>query len=136
MRRWIRLVSAHVWDRKKKPCAITFIYLLTTCQPCYQESRAPVLAVDPPPITPTLDIKMSLTWGLPLSHSPQSGKLYLVNLGIPKNIYKEVGIKFSSPFGAKFVIPLHDAWKVFWLIWMGEFSWLLLWSTRNVQWQP
>ena len=37
------------------------------------------------------------------------GKLYLVNLGIPKNIYKEVGIKFSSPFGAKFVIPLHDA---------------------------
>jgi len=86
------------------------------CQPWHraatawaQESRAPVLAVDPPPITPTLDIKMSLTWGLPLSHSPQSGKLYLVNLGIPKNIYKEVGIKFSSPFGAKFVIPLHDA---------------------------
>ena len=38
-----------------------------------------------------------------------AGKLYLVNLGIPKNIYKEVGIKFSSPFGAKFVIPLHDA---------------------------
>ena len=24
--------------------------------------------------------------------------------------YFQVGIKFSSPFGAKFVIPLHDAW--------------------------
>jgi len=86
------------------------------CQPWHraatawaQGCRAPVLAVDPPPQPPSLDIKMSLTWGLPLSHSPQAGKLYLVNLGIPRNIYKEVGIKFSSPFGAKFVIPLHDA---------------------------
>jgi len=84
------------------------------CQPWHraaiswaESNRAPVLAIDPPPHPPPLDIKMSLAWGLPLSYSPQSGKLYLVNLGIPKNIYKEVGIKFSSPFGAKFVIPLH-----------------------------
>lgn len=85
------------------------------CQPWHraaiswaESNRAPVLAIDPPPHPPPLDIKMSLAWGLPLSYSPQSGKLYLVNLGIPKNIYKEVGIKFSSPFGAKFVIPLHQ----------------------------
>jgi len=85
------------------------------CQPWHRAAiswaegnRAPVLAIDPPPHPPPLDIKMSLTWALPLSYSPQSGKLYLVNLGIPKNIYKEVGIKFSSPFGAKFVIPLHQ----------------------------
>ena len=51
--------------------------------------------------------KMTLTWGLPLSHSPQAGKLYLANTGIPRNIYKEIGIKYSSPFGAKFVIPLQ-----------------------------
>ena len=50
---------------------------------------------------------MTLTWGLPLSHSPQAGKLYLANTGIPRNIYKEIGIKYSSPFGAKFVIPLQ-----------------------------
>ena len=54
-------------------------------------------------------VKMSLVGGLPLAHQPEAGKLYLANLGIPRNIYKEVGIKFSSPFGAKFVIPLHDA---------------------------
>ena len=53
-----------------------------------QGSRAPVLAVDPPPQPPSLDIKMTLTWGLPLSHSPQSGKLYLANLGLPRNVYK------------------------------------------------
>ena len=55
---------------------------------CVQGSRAPVLAVDPPPQPPSLDIKMTLTWGLPLSHSPQSGKLYLANLGLPRNVYK------------------------------------------------
>jgi len=86
------------------------------CQPWHraatkwaQGSRAPVLAVDPPPQPPSLDIKMTLTWGLPLSHSPQSGKLYLANLGLPRNVYKEVGITWRSPYGAKFVIPLHDA---------------------------
>ena len=53
---------------------------------------------------------MSLVNTTNSQHYVQAGKLYLVNLGIPRNIYKEVGIKFSSPFGAKFVIPLHDAW--------------------------
>ena len=42
-------------------------------------------------------------------HYSQAGKLYLVNLGVPRNIYKDANIKWSSPFGAKFVIPLHDA---------------------------
>ena len=50
------------------------------CQPWHRSvsswagtSRAPVLALDPPPHPPALDIKMTLTWALPLSHSPQSG---------------------------------------------------------------
>jgi len=84
------------------------------CQPWHRSAtawaeacRAPVLAIDPPPHPPALEVKMTLVGGLPLHHPQEAGKLYLANLGIPKNIYKEVGIKFSSPFGAKFVIPLH-----------------------------
>jgi len=84
------------------------------CQPWHRSAtawaeacRAPVLAIDPPPHPPALEVKMTLVGCLPLHHPPEAGKLYLANLGIPKNIYKEVGIKFSSPFGAKFVIPLH-----------------------------
>ena len=84
------------------------------CQPwhraavCWAETkRAPVLAIDPPPHTPALTVKMALVGNLPLSHPKEGGQLYLANLGIPKNVYKEVGIKFASPFGAKFVIPLH-----------------------------
>lgn len=68
---------------------------------------APVLAIDPPPHPPAFPVKMTLVSGLPLPHPPEAGKLYLANLGIPKNIYKEVGIKFNPPFGAKFVISLH-----------------------------
>jgi len=84
------------------------------CQPWHRSAtawaeacRAPVLAIDPPPHPPALEVKMTLVGHLPLHHPPEAGKLYLANMGIPKNIYKEVGIKFSSPFGAKFVIPLH-----------------------------
>ena len=35
------------------------------------------------------------------------GKLYLCNLGIPDSYYNDVGIDYKSPFGHKFVIPIH-----------------------------
>lgn len=72
------------------------------------ENRAPVLALDPPPAgTPAVDTKFSLVSVLPLAHSLDNGKLYLCNLAFPQQVFKEVGIKYSSPFGPKFVIPLH-----------------------------
>lgn len=72
------------------------------------QNRAPVLALDPPAIsTPGIVTKFSLVPVLPLSHSADNGKLYLCNLGFPTRIYKDVGIKYRSPFGPKFVIPLH-----------------------------
>ena len=52
-------------------------------------------------------VKMTLVGGLPLRHPSEAEKLYLAILEIPKNIYNEVGIKLSLPFGAKFVILLH-----------------------------
>lgn len=84
------------------------------CQPWHRSavawaaaSRAPVLAIEPPPYEPPLPTRMTLMSVLPLAQPPQAGKLYLANLGIPNNIYKEAGIKYASPFGAKFVIPLY-----------------------------
>lgn len=73
--------------------------------------RAPVLVLDPPPQPPPFPVKMTLLSGLPLLHPLEAGKLYLANLGIPRNIYKEAGIKYASPFGAKFVIALHPREK-------------------------
>ena len=37
------------------------------------------------------------------------GKLYMVNLAIPAKVYKDVGIGYASPFGAKTFIPLHGS---------------------------
>jgi enhancer of mRNA-decapping protein 3 len=72
------------------------------------ENRAPVLALDPPPAgTPGVDTKFSLVSVLPLAYSLDNGKLYLCNLAFPQQVFNEVGIKYSSPFGPKFVIPLH-----------------------------
>lgn len=71
-------------------------------------NRAPVLALDPP-VNGSHGIltKFSLVPVLPLQHSPENGKIYLCNLGFPLQIFQEVGIKYQSPFGPKFVIPLH-----------------------------
>lgn len=72
------------------------------------QSRAPVLALDPPSIgTPGIITKYSLLPILPLSHSLNNGKLYLCNLAIPQKIFKDLGIQYNSPFGSKFVIALH-----------------------------
>ncbi|XP_067015635.1 enhancer of mRNA-decapping protein 3 isoform X2 [Anabrus simplex] len=72
------------------------------------ENRAPVLALDPPPDgTPGVDTKFSLVPFLPLAHSPENGKLYLCNVACPQQVFKDLGIKYTSPFGPKFVIPLH-----------------------------
>jgi len=86
------------------------------CQPWHRAAIqwaeglvCPVLALDPPACPPPLPTKMTLVpGGLPLAHHTTGGKLYMANMGIPRQVYKEVGIEYRSPFGAKFVIPLHS----------------------------
>jgi len=70
-----------------------------------------VLALDP--LTPDkakaeLNIKASILPGLPLWYPDDScGKLYMANLGLPVKVYKDVGISFTSPFGAKTCTTLN-----------------------------
>lgn len=72
------------------------------------KNKAPVLALDPPSVgTPGITPKFSLLPVLPLPHSSNNGKLYLCNLGFPIEVFSDVGIQYISPFGSKFVIPLH-----------------------------
>jgi len=72
-------------------------------------NRAPVLAIEPPASgTPGILSKFSLLGALPLSHSVDNGRLYLCNLALPDKVYIDVGITYKSPFGPKFVIPLHS----------------------------
>lgn len=91
---------------------------------------ASVLAVDPPPCgIKDVAIKYSILPILPLSQDSSTsaaaaaagtstataktttnncGKLYLCNLGIPDKFYRDCGIKYKSPYGHKYVIPIHS----------------------------
>ncbi|KAM4036754.1 enhancer of mRNA-decapping protein 3 isoform 1-T3 [Anomaloglossus baeobatrachus] len=74
------------------------------------QNRAPVLGIDPPVADPEQGIhaKWSLQLGLPLALGEQAGRVYLCDIGIPQKVFREVGITYHSPFGCKFVIPLHS----------------------------
>lgn len=90
-----------------------------------------MLAIDPPPCgIKDVAIKYSILPILPLIQDPSTsaaatttnkqtttsektstnncGKLYLCNLGIPDKFYRDCGIKYKSPYGHKYVIPIHS----------------------------
>ncbi|XP_069546449.1 enhancer of mRNA-decapping protein 3-like [Brachyistius frenatus] len=75
------------------------------------QNRAPVLGIDPPVSEQhqTVEAKWTLSLGLPLTLAERESRVYLCDIGIPKQVYQEVGISYHSPFGCKFVIPLHPA---------------------------
>lgn len=75
------------------------------------QNRAPVLSIDPPVSgqAHAVEAKWSLSLGLPLPLSEGAGRVYLCDIGIPRQVFQEVGMKYHSPFGCKFVIPLHSA---------------------------
>lgn len=75
------------------------------------QNRAPVLSIDPPVSGQgqAVEAKWSLSLGLPLNLAEGAGRVYLCDIGTPRQVFQEVGIKYHSPFGCKFVIPLHSA---------------------------
>ncbi|KPP72806.1 enhancer of mRNA-decapping protein 3-like [Scleropages formosus] len=75
------------------------------------QNRAPVLSIDPPVNgqDQAVEAKWSLCLGLPLSLAEGAGRVYLCDIGLPQHIFQEVGIDYHSPYGCKFVIPLHSA---------------------------
>ncbi|XP_070692324.1 enhancer of mRNA-decapping protein 3-like [Pempheris klunzingeri] len=75
------------------------------------QNRAPVLSIDPAVSEQhqTVEAKWTLSLGLPLPLPEAESRVYLCDIGIPKLVFQEVGISYHSPFGCKFVIPLHRA---------------------------
>ncbi|XP_058058866.1 enhancer of mRNA-decapping protein 3 [Anopheles bellator] len=73
------------------------------------DSRAPVLAIDPP-VTGIqgVPIKCSILPILPISgiQDDACGRLYLCNIGIPTKYFNQSELIYASPFD-KFVIPIH-----------------------------
>ncbi|KAJ8002581.1 hypothetical protein DPEC_G00160390 [Dallia pectoralis] len=75
------------------------------------QNRAPVLSLDPPVGGPghAVEAKWTLSLALPLPLTEGAGRVYLCDIGVPRQVFQEVGIKYHSPFGCKFVVPLHSA---------------------------
>lgn len=77
-----------------------------------QQSKAPVMWVDPPANGNALAplpqwVLMPI---LPLAMDASvvaSAGLYLCDLGIPHRVFRELGLEYASPFGSKFVVVLH-----------------------------
>lgn len=95
---------------------------LLICQYVFFPCSSPTLAIDPvivPSAPGSVSLGRVLDLGVSIKHSilpllplngidgTHGGKLYLCNLGIPERFYTEAGIKYRSPFGHKFVIPIH-----------------------------
>ncbi|KAG2471273.1 EDC3 protein, partial [Polypterus senegalus] len=66
------------------------------------QNRAPVLSIDPPVSAreQAVDAKWSLSLGLPLPLAESAGRVYLCDIGIPRQVFQEVGISYHSPFGS------------------------------------
>ncbi|XP_045886283.1 enhancer of mRNA-decapping protein 3-like [Micropterus dolomieu] len=75
------------------------------------QNRAPVLSIDPAVSEQhqAVEAKWTLSLGLPLPLPKAESRVYLCDIGIPTLVFQEVGIRYHSPFGCKFVIPLHQA---------------------------
>ncbi|XP_062569542.1 enhancer of mRNA-decapping protein 3-like [Saccostrea cucullata] len=72
-------------------------------------NRAPVLSIDPPANGASVQSKWSICICLPLTGKDgTSSQVYLCDLGFPKKVFTDHGIKYISPFSHKFIIPLHS----------------------------
>ncbi|KAL3866142.1 hypothetical protein ACJMK2_043471 [Sinanodonta woodiana] len=71
------------------------------------QNKAPVLTIDPLKDDATIQAKWCLQLVLPLPLKGNNSQVYLCDLGFPKQVFLDAGIKYISPFSHKFVIPLH-----------------------------
>uniref|UniRef100_A0A2P2I6Q4 Enhancer of mRNA-decapping protein 3 n=2 Tax=Hirondellea gigas TaxID=1518452 RepID=A0A2P2I6Q4_9CRUS len=76
------------------------------------KQRCPVIGLDPPSYeyntrNLSLPARALVVPGLPLVYSEQQGLVHLVKLALPNTVYQDLGIGYSSPFRAKFVVTLH-----------------------------
>lgn len=99
------------FEKKKKKF---YSHPLTCDSPC----SSITLAIDPP-VVDNKRASITAPLGVAIKHSVfpvlpvngmtahHAGKVYLCNLGIPERFYVDAGIQYRSPFGHKFVIPIH-----------------------------
>lgn len=72
-------------------------------------ARAGCVAVEPPGAGWALRCRASVTALLPAALSAALGRVYLVDVGAPDQLFREQRLQYRSPFGALSVLALHVA---------------------------
>lgn len=73
-----------------------------------ENCKASVLSIDPVAEGSAIKSKWCILPMLPMPMDDSCGRVYLCDLGFTKSMFNSVNIKYQSPFGAKFCIPLHN----------------------------
>ncbi|XP_022215569.2 enhancer of mRNA-decapping protein 3 [Drosophila obscura] len=122
IKNWLRLNRASVLAIDPPPCGINDVAIKYSILPILPlngistaaaatASSSSSAAATPTPL-PSTSSAAAAAAAAAKPATPSStnncGKLYLCNLGIPDKFYRDCGIKYKSPYGHKYVIPIHS----------------------------
>ncbi|XP_017072052.1 enhancer of mRNA-decapping protein 3 [Drosophila eugracilis] len=119
IRKWLSVNRASVLAIDPPPCGINDVAIKYSILPILPlngistatSSSSSSAAATPTPIASTSAAAAATATksGVVAATSTNNcGKLYLCNLGIPDKFYRDCGIKYKSPYGHKYVIPIHS----------------------------
>ncbi|EDW94709.1 enhancer of mRNA-decapping protein 3 [Drosophila yakuba] len=114
IKKWLSVNRASVLAVDPPPCGINEVAIKYSILPILPlngistaTSSSSSAAATPTPIAST-SAAAAATKSAAATSTNNCGKLYLCNLGIPDKFYRDCGIKYKSPYGHKYVIPIHS----------------------------
>ncbi|EDV51955.1 enhancer of mRNA-decapping protein 3 [Drosophila erecta] len=113
IRKWLSVNRASVLAVDPPPCGINEVAIKYSILPILPlngistATSSSSAAATPTPIAST-SAAAAANKSAAATSTNNCGKLYLCNLGIPDKFYRDCGIKYKSPYGHKYVIPIHS----------------------------
>ncbi|KAH8376273.1 hypothetical protein KR200_008934 [Drosophila serrata] len=119
VKKWLSVNRASVLAVDPPPCGINDVAIKYSILPILPlngistASSSSSAAATPTPVASTSSAAAaaatkSASGSASATSTNNCGKLYLCNLGIPDKFYRDCGIKYKSPYGHKYVIPIHS----------------------------
>lgn len=95
------IISSVDSSSSKQPWYMNLVNYIQNC-------KASTLSIDPDVEGSLIKSKWCVLPVLPKPMPESCGRVYLSDFGFTKSMFNCVNIKYQSPFGAKFCIPLHN----------------------------
>lgn len=103
-------IESHFGDKSSTP--LQSQHWFRTLTKYIDTSKACVLTIDPTSQGSVINSKWCISPGLPFAFTNNNncGRVYLCDIGFTRKMFQSVQVNYRSPFGSKFLIPLHDDW--------------------------